>query len=134
MKNCIFCQIATGQSKAWKVYENKSVSAFFDYNPVSEYHTLVIPRNHYENIFDVPENELKNIIVAVKRISKIYEKKLGIRDIQIVSSSGQAAQQDVFHLHFHVVPRKKGDNQDINWKPQIKIRKNFDSLLANLDK
>lgn len=133
MNDCIFCQISRGDAKSWKVFENEHVCAFFDFNPVNEYHTLVVPKKHYENIFDVTERELKEIVVAIKKITTIYNQKLGIKNLQIISSSGAEAQQDVFHLHFHIVPRMAGDNQDINWNPKIELRDKFDELLKNLN-
>ncbi|MBP9867115.1 MAG: HIT domain-containing protein [Candidatus Pacebacteria bacterium] len=132
MDNCIFCKIAKGEEKCWKVFENDNVVAFFDYNPVNEYHTLVIPKQHYKDIFNTPKEELQHIISAIKEIVTIYREKLGINNIQIINSSGEEAQQDVFHIHFHIVPRKIGDGQDIKWKPKEAIRKEFDVLLTKI--
>lgn len=132
MSDCVFCKIVKGEIKSWKVYENESVYAFFDINPVNEYHTLVIPKNHYESIFDLPTNDLKEVMVVVKELVTLFSSKLGIRNVQIVNSSGSEAQQDVFHVHFHVVPRKTGDNQDIRWTPHPDWVERFDQLLAQL--
>ena len=132
MSNCIFCKIVEGKTKSWKVYENESVYAFLDIHPVNEYHTLVIPKNHYENIFDVPENELINIISVVKQLVTLYNQKLGIKNVQIINSSGSEAQQDVFHLHFHIVPRKKGDNQNVKWITHPEWVEKYDQLLKDL--
>ena len=110
MEDCIFCKIIKGEIKSWKVWENEDVS------PASAYHTLIIPKKHFENIFDIPERELKEVIAAVRKISKLYEEKLGIKNLQIINSSGKEGQQEVFHIHFHIVPRKKGDGQNIKWK------------------
>ena len=132
MNDCIFCQISKGEKPAWKVFEDEHVLAFFDYNPASEYHTLVIPKKHYKDIFDIPEDELQQVISSIKQITNLYKEKLGINNIQIVNSSGKEAQQEVFHIHFHIVPRKNGDNQDICWTPQIEIRDKFSELLNKL--
>lgn len=129
MNDCVFCRIAAGQVPSWKVYESATAYAFLDINPVNEYHTLVIPKAHYENVFEVPEQELLNVISALKYIVDLYHKKLGIEHAQIVNSSGAEAQQDVFHLHFHIVPRHKGDGQDMKWSPHPEMRKRFDELL-----
>ncbi len=75
MNDCIFCKIVKGDARSWKVFENESVYAFFDINPVNEYHTLVIPKNHYENIFDVPENELVEVIKVVKELAGLYNRQ-----------------------------------------------------------
>lgn len=132
MKDCLFCKISKGEIKSWKVYENEHIFAFLDINPVNEYHTLVIPKKHYEDIFDVPEKELQEVVSAIKKLTALYSQKLGIKNVQIINNSGAEAQQDVFHLHFHIVPRKNGDNQDIKWTPKIGLREKFDQLLNEL--
>ena len=132
MGDCIFCKMVEGKARSWKVYENESVFAFLDVNPVNEYHTLVVPKDHYVSIFDVPEIELKEVMVVIKKIVTLFNKKLGIRNVQIINSSGSEAQQDVFHFHFHIVPRKKGDNQNIEWITHSEWVKNYDQLLERL--
>jgi histidine triad (HIT) family protein len=129
MEGCIFCEIVKGEAKSWKVYENENVFAFLDINPISKFHTLIIPKKHYKDIFDIPNFELKEVIEVVRKIVKLYENKLGIKNVQIVNSSGKEAQQDVFHIHFHVVPRKFGDNQNIKWKTHSEWREEFDEML-----
>ena len=131
--DCIFCRVAHGESPSWKVYENASIYAFLDINPVSRYHTLVIPKKHYVNIFDIPDAELKEIIAAVGKLARLYQQKLGIQDLQIVNSSGAEAQQDVFHIHFHIVPRQIGDGQDIQWKTHKEWREDFNDMLEKLN-
>lgn len=132
MSDCIFCKIVEGKARSWKVYENESVYAFLDNHPVNEYHTLVIPKKHYENIFDIPENKLKEVMAVVKILVTLFNSKLGINNVQIINSSGFEAQQDVFHTHFHIVPRKKGDNQDINWVTHPEWVEKYDQLLEKL--
>jgi len=133
MVACIFCKIGKGEIKSWKIYENEGVFAFLDVNPVNEYHTLVIPKNHYENIFDIPEDALKDLMAVVKKIVKLFNSKLGIRNVQIINSSGSEAQQDVFHMHFHIVPRNLNDNQDIEWRTHPEWVERFDQLLERLE-
>ena len=132
MSECIFCKIVRGEAHSWKVYEDEAVLAFLDIHPVSAYHTLVIPKNHYQNIFDVPEQELGQVISIVRKVARLYEAKLGIHHIQIVNSSGIEAQQDVFHLHFHIVPRHRGDHQNIVRKTYPEMVENFGELLDRL--
>ncbi len=132
MHDCIFCQIAKGKAPSFKVYEDENVYAFLDINPVSEYHTLVIPKNHYTSIFDAPEQELSQVMAAVKRILSWYREKLGISNVQIINSSGPEAQQDVFHVHFHIVPRRNGDGQDIVWKTYPGLREKFAEMIERI--
>lgn len=132
MEDCIFCKIAKGEAKSWKVYENEKVYAFLDIHPASEYHTLVIPKKHYKNIFDIPEAELNEITIVIKKVVDLYNKKLGIENVQIINSSGAEAQQDVFHVHFHIVPRRIGDGQDVKWMTHPEWQEKFDNLLDKI--
>ena len=132
MEDCIFCKIGKGEEKSWKVYEDENVYAFLDIYPASRYHTLIIPKKHYKNIFDVPMKELQQVISIVKKLSVLYKEKLGIENVQIINSSGAEAQQDVFHVHFHIVPRKKGDGQDVKWTTHPEWVAEYDDLLSRL--
>lgn len=132
MDNCIFCKVVQGEVESWKVYEDAHTYAFLDINPANEYHTLVVPKRHYENIFDITESDLLNVMKTIKKIVDLYNKKFGIKNVQIINSSGVEAQQDVFHLHFHIVPRSIGDNQNINWITHKELREKFDDLLTKL--
>ncbi len=132
MEDCIFCQVASGHADSWKVYESDQAYAFLDIHPVNEYHTLVIPKRHYVSIFDVPTGELLHVMSALKHVVDLYQERLGLANAQIVNSSGADAQQDVFHLHFHIVPRQKGDGQDVRWRTYPEMRRRFDDLLARL--
>lgn len=132
MSECIFCKIVNGQAPSWKVMETEMAYAFLDINPVSRYHTLVIPKKHYTNIFDIEEADLKEVMALLRKVAKLYEEKLGTKNLQIVCSNGAEAQQDVFHIHFHIVPRKYGDGQNIRWKTHPEWRIDFDDLLDKL--
>jgi histidine triad (HIT) family protein len=131
--DCIFCKIVRGEEKSWKVYEDESVYAFLDIHPVNEYHTLVIPKKHYESIFDIPEGDLVDVIKVVKKLVSLYNSKLGMNDVQIINSSGPEAQQDVFHMHVHIVPRKKGDQQDVKWHTHPEWTERYDRLIEEIE-
>jgi len=133
MKECKFCQIVKGEVKSWKVYEDRAIYAFFDIHPVNLYHTLIIPKKHYKDIFEIPEGELRKLISVVKKLTTVYHEKVGIENVQIISCSGTSAQQSVFHLHFHIVPMHKGDPENIKWIPKDKLVKEFDQLLEALE-
>jgi len=132
MDNCIFCKIIKGDAASWKVMENEYAYAFLAINPVNRYHTLIIPKKHFVNIFDITDNELREVISMVRNVVKLYEDKWGMKDCQIVQSSGKDGQQDVFHIHFHVVPRHAGDGQNIRWNVHREFRAEFEDQLARL--
>ena len=131
--DCIFCKIVRGEAHSWKVYETSSAYAFLDIHPVTRYHTLVIPKQHYVNVFDTPEEELAGVMRTLKQVVNLYEDKLGLDNLQIVSSSGAVAQQDVFHLHFHIVPRYENDGQNIRWKTHDHTVAEYDEMLQKLN-
>jgi histidine triad (HIT) family protein len=130
--DCVFCRIVTGQESAWKVREDGATYAFLDISPFSEFHTLVVPKHHFESVFDLPPDEMAPLSLGVKAVVDLLALKIGLTDVQILNSSGVAAQQDVFHVHFHVVPRAKGDGQDIRRTTHPEWRSRFDALLNRL--
>lgn len=132
MDDCIFCRIVEGSAPSWTVHETETAYAFLDIHPVSAYHTLVIPKRHYTDIFDVPKEELLGVMAALKDVVDRYHERLGLQNVQVINSSGAEAQQDVFHLHFHIVPRQDGDGLDIRWTTHPELREDFDALLARL--
>jgi len=132
MDNCIFCKIVAGEIPSWKVYEDEHTFAFFDITPITEYHTLVIPKKHYVNMFDIPADEAAAMIKATKKIVALFEERLGLENVQIVNNSGEHAQQDVFHIHFHIIPRFLGDGKDKKYTRNPELRDKFDNFLAQL--
>ena len=101
---CPFCSIASGKVAASIVYEDADVLAFLDLYPAGVGHTLVIPRKHYENIYEVPEKLLAELSAVVKKLSVALKKAVGADGIKIIQLNGVAAGQVVMHIHFHVIP------------------------------
>ena len=114
MENCIFCKIAKGEIPSTKVFENENVFVFLDINPLTEGHCLVIPKQHFENIFDIEESILKEIIKTAKDLAIRMKINLGVTGVQLVNASGKDAEQSVFHFHLHVIPRYANDNLEMN--------------------
>jgi histidine triad (HIT) family protein len=106
--SCIFCRIAQKQVPANRVYEDEKVLAFLDIRPLNEGHTLVIPKAHYENIFDVPQELNAYIHGVTKQIAIAVKKATNADGISIIQQNGKAANQDIPHLHVHVIPRYEG--------------------------
>jgi histidine triad (HIT) family protein len=106
---CLFCNIASGNNIASIVYKDAAVMAFMDANPVNVGHTLVIPKEHWENIYKIPENVLAELAKVVKRVCGAVKKTLDADGISILQLNGKAAGQSVMHFHVHVIPRFKGD-------------------------
>ncbi len=132
MNDCVFCAIVWGEAPSWGVYEDESAYAFLNIFPATEWHTLVVPKVHHVDVFDTPVEELVAVTRAMKRVVGLYQRVLGISDIQIINSSGAQAQQDVFHIHFHIVPRRLGDGQDVEWSSHPEWRGRFDDMVSKL--
>ena len=115
-KKCIFCEIVKGIIPSLKVYEDNTTIAFLDINPASLGHTLIILKKHYEDIYTIPNNDLVNIINVAKIISERYRSIFNIKAINLISSNGKEAQQDIFHFHFHLIPRNNHDGIKFYWK------------------
>lgn len=110
--DCIFCKILKGEIPSYKIYEDENVFAFLDIAGDVDGHTLVIPKQHFTNILDCDDETLKNVMIAVKKISKHYVDDCGYDGVNIFNANDESAQQSVFHFHIHIVPRKKGDGLD----------------------
>ena len=107
-QSCIFCKIVSEQAPASVIYEDETIMAFLDIRPLNMGHTLVIPKAHYVDIFDVPEENLIHIYKFSKQASAAIKNATNADGISIIQQSGKAAGQDIFHLHVHVVPRFVG--------------------------
>lgn len=106
---CIFCKIVAGELPGHKIYENENVLAFLDIAPVSPGHTLVITKKHYVNFEDTPEEELGNLIKAVKKIGLAIKDSLGVSGYNVTENNDPVAGQIIPHIHFHVIPRNEND-------------------------
>ncbi|MBS5794194.1 MAG: HIT family protein [Clostridiales bacterium] len=107
--SCIFCKILNGDIPSNKVFENDNFIAILDAFPANEGHTLVIPKKHFENIFEIDEEVLKEGYAIAKRIASSIKKSLNIENINILQNNGVLAGQTVNHFHIHVIPRLEND-------------------------
>ena len=132
MEDCVFCRIARREEHASFVYEDKDVVAFLDSRPVNEGHTLVVPRKHYENIFEVPDEEVANLFKIVKKLAYGISKSEKAEGISIVQNNGEAAHQLIFHFHVHIIPRYEGQDSH---RPRGTVEQNeLDRVAAKIRK
>lgn len=111
--DCIFCKIINGEIPSHKIYEDEKTFAFLDIAPGCAGHTLVIPKKHCVNMLDCSDTYLQATIKSVKKIAKHYVDDCGFGGVDVLNANGECAQQTVFHLHFHIAPRKQGDGLDL---------------------
>ena len=111
--HCTFCDLVRGAGEVSICYEDAITIAFMDIQPVNPGHTLVVPRQHYESLVDLPHDVAMHLFEVSMRLGPVVRKVSGADGMNIVVNSGAAAGQDVFHYHVHVIPRKPGDGFDV---------------------
>jgi histidine triad (HIT) family protein len=114
--DCLFCRIVAGELPAHVVFENENVMAFLDIAPVNPGHTLVIPKKHYANMEEISEEDLCEVVKAVKKVGKSLKENLEVEGYNITENNDAASGQIIPHIHFHVIPRHSADG--LNLWPQ----------------
>jgi histidine triad (HIT) family protein len=109
MDDCIFCKIARGEIPCYKVYEDDDVLAFLDLSQTTKGHTLVIPKNHYDNFLFVPKDIVSKVFGAAQKVAQAQVASLGAEGINILNNTNSVAGQTVMHFHVHVIPRYVSD-------------------------
>ena len=117
---CVFCAIIRGQSPIAKVYEDNTFLAFMDKYPITSGHTLVLPKYHYGNLFQMTEDEVGNLYRVVHTIASAVYSATGAQGLNTGQNNGKAANQIVPHVHVHIIPRSEKDSRDGKW-PSRKV-------------
>lgn len=112
---CIFCEIINGNIPSSKVYENDKVLAILDLSQTTYGHTLVMPKKHYDNILDMPADELSYLIVKTQELSKMLLNKLNAKGCNILANTNEVAGQTIMHAHIHIIPRYD-ENDTVEFK------------------
>lgn len=107
---CVFCAIARGETEAHVVAETPGTVCFLDHLPATYGHVLVIPKQHHQDLFDIPQESFQQVMAAAKQVANALRDSCGAAGINLIHATGQAAHQTVFHFHVHVVPRYDGDS------------------------
>ncbi|GIN37978.1 HIT family protein [Heyndrickxia oleronia] len=117
MSDCIFCKIVNGEIPSAKIYEDEHVMAFIDISQVTKGHTLIIPKIHKENIFELTPEIASHLFEVVPKIANALKKEFNPIGMNLVNNNGEQAGQTVFHFHLHLIPRYgKGDGFGAVWK------------------
>ncbi len=132
MKDCIFCKIIRGDIPSYKVFENENTLAFLDVQPIARYHTLIIPKEHYENFYDIPEDLNNAVFKTAKQVAKLYSDKLGIDNLQLFHNAGPLTLQSVFHFHLHLIPRTEEDKHQFSLKIRTDLADQLPLMLEKL--
>ncbi|MCI8335058.1 MAG: HIT family protein [Lachnospiraceae bacterium] len=115
--DCIFCKIAHGEIPSSTIYEDEDFRVFLDLNPAARGHALIVPKEHYADLFELDEELCKKAMVLAKRLAVKMKAVLGSDGFNLMQNNGEAAGQTVFHFHLHLIPRYKDDKAGITWKP-----------------
>jgi histidine triad (HIT) family protein len=117
MSDCIFCKIINGEIPSAKVFENEHVVAFLDISQVTKGHTLVIPKVHKKDVFELTPEISKNLFEVVPKIANALKTTYEPEGLNLLNNNGEKAGQSVFHFHMHLIPRYgKGDGFGAVWK------------------
>ncbi|MFX3673791.1 MAG: HIT family protein [Paenisporosarcina sp.] len=121
MSDCLFCKIVSGSIPSTKVYEDDHVVAFMDIMPLTKGHTLLIPKKHYANVYEMPSEEAGQLFSVVPKIASALNTAFEPAGLNLINNNGAPAGQSVFHFHLHFIPRyDKTDGLKVNWQTKEK--------------
>ena len=133
-ENCIFCKIANGEIPSKTIYEDEDYRVILDLGPATRGHALILPKQHYQNLFELPEEKASGVFVLAKKLATQMKENLEADGFNIVQNNGIEAGQTVFHFHMHLIPRYKNDGQNINWKPLEKSTEELEEIRKQIVK
>ena len=115
--NCIFCKLANGDIPTNTIYEDADFRVILDASPAAKGHALILPKQHYANMFEMDDEVLAKAAKLAKKVITHEKEVLGCDGYNVLQNNGEAAGQTVFHFHMHLIPRYKGDQVGITWHP-----------------
>ena len=118
--DCIFCKLAGGMIPTNSIYEDDKFKVILDMSPATRGHALILPKEHYANIYEMPTELVSEAFALAAKLAKSMTDKLGADGFNIVQNNNEVAGQTVFHFHIHLIPRYEGDGQKIGWNPNIR--------------
>ena len=128
----MFCRIVSGDAPAYVVAEDDRTIAFLDRGQATTGHTLVVPRAHASDIWEISEADAAAVMAMAKRVAHLIDDRLGADGLHLTQSNRSAGWQDVFHFHLHVIPRWSGDGLTPPWRPTQPSDEQLAATLARL--
>ena len=113
-ESCIFCRIVAGTARAHPVWDDRETLAFMDLNPLATGHALVIPKPHWEDVFETPATALGAVMGTAKRVAHAIRETIAPPGLGVFQVNGRAAGQTVFHYHVHLIPRYEGISLELH--------------------
>lgn len=114
MDNCIFCKIANGAIPSHTLYEDEDFRVILDIEPATKGHALILPKQHFANIYELSEEHAAKVFNVAKKMSVKMKAALDFDGLNVLQNNGEAAGQTVFHFHTHLIPRYNGDNAGLD--------------------
>ena len=130
--NCIFCKIANGEIPSKTLYEDDKFRVILDLGPASKGHALILPKEHYADLYELPEETAGEVMKLAKKMTAQMTQRLGCEGFNLVQNNGELAGQTVFHFHMHLIPRYRDDGQKIGWKPQEATQEELETIRAQI--
>ena len=115
--NCIFCKLANGEIPTNTLYGDDEFRVIFDVNPATKGHAIILPKEHYKDMFELPDETASKVYVLAKKMATVMKEKFGADGFNIVQNNAECAGQTVFHFHMHLIPRMNDDHVGITWNP-----------------
>ncbi len=128
-EDCIFCKLANGVFPTNKIYEDDDFTVILDASPANEGHALILPKQHYANLFEIDGEVGSKVFPLAKRVATALKEEFDCDGVNVVQNNGEAAGQTVFHFHVHVIPRYDNDDFKIGW-PQNEPDSDAQAALA----
>ena len=120
--DCIFCKIAAGEIPSKTIYEDEQFRVIMDISPATKGHALILPKEHYPNLYEIPEEVAADAMKLAKKLAKKMTDALQCDGFNLVQNNGEVAGQTVFHFHMHLIPRYKNDgNEDRIWWNHLEL-------------
>ena len=113
--NCIFCKIIAGEIPSHTLYEDEQFRVILDVSPATRGHALILPKQHYANLYELPEDMAADAMRLAKKMMKTMTDKLNCDGFNLVQNNGEAAGQTVFHFHMHLIPRYENDGEILKY-------------------
>lgn len=132
--NCIFCKIANGEIPSATLFEDEDFRVILDMGPATKGHALILPKEHYPNLYELPDELAKKDIVLAKKMITRMTKALGCDGFNVVQNNGAPAGQTVFHFHMHLIPRYEDDDAGFRWNIGELSDADKEDILAKMKK
>ena len=114
-QNCIFCKLANGEIPTNKIYEDDDFTVIMDASPATKGHSLILPKEHYANLYEIPDEIAAKVFPLVKKLVSHMTEVLKCDGFNVLQNNGETAGQTVFHFHMHLIPRYEGKAQILTW-------------------